>query len=229
MPSDRVELVEHDPTWAELFESERVALAPVFDGQRGSAAREAGRGGGLGEPGGSPSSLVSIEHVGSTSVPGLCAKPIVDVLVGLRELRLTDDQVEGMARLGYDYLGEHGLARTALLPQGAPDASCPRRRARRRALGAADHIPGRPPRRRGRAPALRRVQAPARGPGPSPRDLFRAEDAVHPRGRGSGPRAGRLTIRRSVAAAAGSAITIPARIAAQPAKPRAPSRSPASR
>ena len=94
MPSDRVELVEHDPTWAELFESERVALAPVFDGE-----------------------AVGIEHVGSTSVPGLCAKPIVDVLVGLRELRLTDDQVEGMARLGYDYLGEHGLPGRLFFPK----------------------------------------------------------------------------------------------------------------
>jgi GrpB-like predicted nucleotidyltransferase (UPF0157 family) len=86
MRSDPVELVEYDPTWAELFEYERIALAPIFDGE-----------------------AVGIEHVGSTSVPGLCAKPIVDVLVGLRELELTEDQIEGMARLGYEYLGEHGL------------------------------------------------------------------------------------------------------------------------
>jgi GrpB-like predicted nucleotidyltransferase (UPF0157 family) len=86
MPSDGVELVEYDAAWAELFERERAALTPVFDGR-----------------------AVGIEHIGSTSVPGLCAKPIVDVLVGLRELGLTDEQIEGMARLGYDYLGEHGL------------------------------------------------------------------------------------------------------------------------
>jgi GrpB-like predicted nucleotidyltransferase (UPF0157 family) len=86
MPSERVELVEYDPTWAERFESERVALAPIFDGR-----------------------AVGIEHIGSTSVPDLCAKPIVDVLIGLRELELTNDQIEGMGRLGYDYLGEHGL------------------------------------------------------------------------------------------------------------------------
>lgn len=86
MPSERIELVDYDPTWAELFEREQGVLAPVFDGK-----------------------AVGIEHIGSTSVPGLCAKPIVDVLVGLRELRLTDEQVEDMQRLGYDYLGEHGL------------------------------------------------------------------------------------------------------------------------
>jgi GrpB-like predicted nucleotidyltransferase (UPF0157 family) len=86
MPSDRVELVEYDPSWAELFESEREVLAPIFDGQ-----------------------VVGIEHIGSTSVPDLCAKPIIDVLIGLRELALTDAQIAAMKRLGYDYLGEHGL------------------------------------------------------------------------------------------------------------------------
>lgn len=86
MPSDHVELVDHDPSWAQLFESERVALAPVFDGD-----------------------LVGIEHIGSTSVPDLCAKPIVDVLVGLRELSLATAQIRAMERLGYAYLGEHGL------------------------------------------------------------------------------------------------------------------------
>jgi GrpB-like predicted nucleotidyltransferase (UPF0157 family) len=86
MPSDTVELVEYDPSWAELFEGERLALMPIFDGQ-----------------------AVGIEHIGSTSVPGLCAKPIVDVLIGLRDLKLANDQIEGMERLGYHYLGEHGL------------------------------------------------------------------------------------------------------------------------
>jgi GrpB-like predicted nucleotidyltransferase (UPF0157 family) len=86
MPSERVELVDHDPAWAELYEQERELLADVFDGR-----------------------AVGIEHIGSTSVPDLCAKPIVDVLVGLQELELTDEQVAAMERLGYRYLGEHGL------------------------------------------------------------------------------------------------------------------------
>jgi GrpB-like predicted nucleotidyltransferase (UPF0157 family) len=85
--SDLVELVEHDPSWAELFEEERDRLAGVFDGQ-----------------------AVAIEHIGSTSVPGLCAKPIVDVLVGVRNLELSKKQVEAMEGLGYEFLGEYGLA-----------------------------------------------------------------------------------------------------------------------
>jgi GrpB-like predicted nucleotidyltransferase (UPF0157 family) len=85
-PSDRVELVDHDPAWAQLYEQERERLSGVFDGR-----------------------VVAIEHIGSTSVPDLCAKPIVDVLIGLEKLELTDEQIAEMEKLGYDYLGEHGL------------------------------------------------------------------------------------------------------------------------
>jgi GrpB-like predicted nucleotidyltransferase (UPF0157 family) len=84
--SERVELVEHDPSWSDLYEQERKLLTSVFHGR-----------------------AVGIEHIGSTSVPDLCAKPIVDVLVGLRELELTKDEVANMKRLGYEYLGEYGL------------------------------------------------------------------------------------------------------------------------
>ncbi len=81
-----VELREYDPTWADWFEAERQLLAPVF-GDR----------------------AVAIEHIGSTSVPGLSAKPIVDVLVGLRELALSEEEIETIRALGYEYMGEHGL------------------------------------------------------------------------------------------------------------------------
>jgi GrpB-like predicted nucleotidyltransferase (UPF0157 family) len=81
-----VELHEHDPAWAGLFADERRLLAGIFDGR-----------------------AVAIEHIGSTSVPGLSAKPIVDVLVGLRELELGDEQIAAMKELGYEYLGEYGV------------------------------------------------------------------------------------------------------------------------
>ena len=85
-PSDPVELSDYDPCWAAAFEDEKRRLSAIFDGE-----------------------AVGIEHVGSTSVPNLCAKPIVDVLVGLRQLELSDDQVGAMHQLGYEYLGEYGL------------------------------------------------------------------------------------------------------------------------
>jgi GrpB-like predicted nucleotidyltransferase (UPF0157 family) len=45
--------------------------------------------------------LLDIEHVGSTSVPGLAAKPIVDILVGLRNRRAADRSLAALARIGY--------------------------------------------------------------------------------------------------------------------------------
>ena len=83
---DHVELREYDASWADRFEEERQRLAGVF-GRR----------------------IVGIEHIGSTSVPGLSAKPIVDVLVGLRELEVSEAEIAEMERQGYEYLGEHGL------------------------------------------------------------------------------------------------------------------------
>ncbi|WP_328294853.1 GrpB family protein [Kineococcus sp. NBC_00420] len=50
-----------------------------------------------------------VEHVGSTSVPGLPAKPVIDLCVGVAELRAADEMVEVMASLGYDYPGDVGI------------------------------------------------------------------------------------------------------------------------
>jgi NAD-dependent deacetylase len=81
-----VEVVDYDPEWPRRYEevAERV--------------REA-----FGE------NVVEIEHMGSTAVAGLAAKPIIDVSVGLRSLELEEDQVGAMEALGYEYLGEFGL------------------------------------------------------------------------------------------------------------------------
>ena len=95
--SERVELREYDPSWAQIFETERLLIAPIFDGR-----------------------AVGIEHIGSTSVPDLCAKPIVDVLVGLRELALSDDEIKAMEELGYEYLGEFGLPGRLYFRKGDP-------------------------------------------------------------------------------------------------------------
>ncbi len=53
---EEVEVVEYDPQWPELFAAEAASLRPAFG-----------------------ASLVALEHIGSTSVPGLAAKPIVDI------------------------------------------------------------------------------------------------------------------------------------------------------
>jgi GrpB-like predicted nucleotidyltransferase (UPF0157 family) len=53
--------------------------------------------------------VVAIEHIGSTSVPGLTAKPTIDILVGVRKLEITEQAMARMARLGYQHRGEMGI------------------------------------------------------------------------------------------------------------------------
>jgi GrpB-like predicted nucleotidyltransferase (UPF0157 family) len=72
-----VEIVPYDPTWPELFDAERGRLAEVLP------------------------TASSIEHIGSTSVPGLAAKPIIDVLVVVPEVAKIASDVEALARIGY--------------------------------------------------------------------------------------------------------------------------------
>lgn len=68
--------------------------------------------------------IIAIEHYGSTSIPGLAAKPIIDLLVGVADLSQAAQSSAVMAGLGYDERGYdlvpghhifgHGEARTHL-------------------------------------------------------------------------------------------------------------------
>jgi GrpB-like predicted nucleotidyltransferase (UPF0157 family) len=79
--SEPVRLVPYDPAWPAAFERERVAL-------------EASIG---------PWVVGGIHHVGSTAVPGLEAKPIVDILVGVEDLGSSRECFEPLAALEYLY------------------------------------------------------------------------------------------------------------------------------
>ncbi len=82
-----VEIVPYDSAWPAVFRSEAARIAPAFGG-----------------------SLLAIEHVGSTAVPGLAAKPIVDMMPLIRSIAEVDEVNTGMTALGYVAKGEYGLA-----------------------------------------------------------------------------------------------------------------------
>jgi GrpB-like predicted nucleotidyltransferase (UPF0157 family) len=98
----KVRLRDSDQRWPELFRAERerlmAAIGPLVTG---------------------------IEHFGSTSIPGIKAKPILDILVGLKRFEDGTKLIEPLAGLGYDYVGtemvpnDHlfgrGVVRTVLL------------------------------------------------------------------------------------------------------------------
>lgn len=53
--------------------------------------------------------IVDIQHIGSTAVPGLAAKPIIDILIGLQTLGNATEPIAVLQTLGYEYLGEAGI------------------------------------------------------------------------------------------------------------------------
>jgi|SRR5690348_3400127 GrpB-like predicted nucleotidyltransferase (UPF0157 family) len=75
---DMVVIVDYDPAWPILFEEERAHIEPAI-----------------------ATFAQSIEHVGSTSVPGLCAKPIVDLMVTVERLNPPSHYTEALAAFGY--------------------------------------------------------------------------------------------------------------------------------
>lgn len=77
---------EFDVPWAAEFERTAAELRAVFP----TAA-----------PG------VAVEHVGSTAVPGLCAKPVIDILLGAADLRAVETHAARLARLGFRHVAEH--------------------------------------------------------------------------------------------------------------------------
>jgi len=79
-----IEICPYSREWPEWFEAERTVLEVVFS-----------------------SGQVQIEHIGSTAVPELGAKPIIDILLGARSLSLIDGKIPALLALGYQYMPEH--------------------------------------------------------------------------------------------------------------------------
>ncbi|HWN71964.1 MAG TPA: GNAT family N-acetyltransferase [Haliangium sp.] len=83
--NEPIHVAAHDPAWPRAFAEEAPALARVMpDGAR-------------------------VEHIGSTSVPGLVAKPIVDIQVGVAEPLDEARFAAVLAPLGYESMGEAGV------------------------------------------------------------------------------------------------------------------------
>ena len=69
-------------------------------------------------PTGSPD--VRLEHTGSTSVPGLAAKPVIDILAGVENESGRAQALTSLVRAGYDHRGEQGIPGRDFLRRGEP-------------------------------------------------------------------------------------------------------------
>jgi GrpB-like predicted nucleotidyltransferase (UPF0157 family) len=82
----RVELVPHDPAWPAVAAAESVRLAAA-----------------IGE------TLIVVEHIGSTAIPGIAAKPTIDLMPIVRDLAVLDARQPRIEALGYVWRGEFGI------------------------------------------------------------------------------------------------------------------------
>lgn len=81
-----VVVTDYNPEWPKAFEREADVLRSVF--------------GDL---------LVAVHHIGSTAVPGLKAKPVIDIMPIVTRIASVDAFTEPMQKLGYEALGEYGI------------------------------------------------------------------------------------------------------------------------
>jgi GrpB-like predicted nucleotidyltransferase (UPF0157 family) len=76
-----IHLAPYDPSWVWRFEDEKALLEAVL----------------------APWRQGPIEHVGSTAVPGLCAKPVIDVMAGVTSLAESEPSKAALRQAGYQY------------------------------------------------------------------------------------------------------------------------------
>ena len=80
----KVTIVEYRPEWRKLFADEKRVLQTA-----------------LGEV------STQIEHIGSTAVAGLAAKPVIDLMVGLEDFSIADTLVPKIEALAYEYIKKY--------------------------------------------------------------------------------------------------------------------------
>lgn len=80
-------VVQYDEKWAEMFKAESYLIKTLL----GDVAKD-------------------VHHIGSTSVPGLSAKPVIDILLEVFDINQLDKCTSAMFEAGYVARGENGIA-----------------------------------------------------------------------------------------------------------------------
>jgi GrpB-like predicted nucleotidyltransferase (UPF0157 family) len=99
LDSGTVRVVPYDPAWPALFDVEVSRIGPFL------TARDV---------------RLRLEHTGSTAVPGLAAKPILDILAGYDDDGERAPTVAALEAAGYTYRGEQGIPGRDFFRRGEP-------------------------------------------------------------------------------------------------------------
>lgn len=79
----RIELSEYNPNWQDIFLKEKMRLENILPANS------------------------QVEHIGSTSIKDLCAKPIIDILCGVDSFLISDNLIDKIVGLNYEYFEQY--------------------------------------------------------------------------------------------------------------------------
>lgn len=94
----KLEITPYNPAWTNMFKNESQALTEVLSAE-----------------------IISIDHIGSTSVPNLYAKPIIDILITVKDISKLDNYNNMLAEMGYEAMGENGISGRRYFQKGRDD------------------------------------------------------------------------------------------------------------
>jgi GrpB-like predicted nucleotidyltransferase (UPF0157 family) len=94
-------MAEYDPRWPALYDAERDRILAVTG-----------------------NSVLRIEHIGSTAVPGLGSKPIIDIMAAVRRLQDAEGCIPPLQGIGYEYVPEYNelIPERRYFHKGPPEA-----------------------------------------------------------------------------------------------------------
>ena len=82
----KTNVVSYNPNWPLLYSIESKKIAALLQGN-----------------------LIAIHHIGSTAIPGMAAKPVIDILVVVRDVVELELHKTALELLGYHWMGEYGI------------------------------------------------------------------------------------------------------------------------
>lgn len=93
-----VKVVDYKPDWPKEFEAEKQRLIDAFGDK-----------------------IIAVEHIGSTSIPALAAKPIIDMVVAVKSFDDLQVFIDKLQSLGYEYMPERMFDNRKFFPKGSQE------------------------------------------------------------------------------------------------------------
>jgi len=91
----RLGVVSYNPNWKDIYKEESEKIKNVLS-----------------------DIIIDIHHIGSTAIPGIKTKPVIDILVEVKDIEAVDQYNNTMEELGYEGMGEYGITKRRFFKKG---------------------------------------------------------------------------------------------------------------